>query len=86
MLKADAYRSNDIDVSEYMRRARELTGLTQRQFVERYNNMAPLSLKLTRNAYSKYENGRIIPPADKFLKTMLVLNRYGFTFSAAQGS
>ena len=71
------YNPNIFDVAAFIRRARETTRLTQEEFTRQLDTSEPVALRINRVTLSKYENGVIVPPADKFLKIMHVARRIG---------
>lgn len=61
-----------INIAVMVRTAREKTGLTQERFCAEVCASEPTSIRIHRRDLSKYENGRNMPPADKFVKILRV--------------
>ena len=54
---------------------RAALGLTQAQFCAVYNATEPRRLRIHQSVLSRYENGRVIPPTDKYLKLLDLLEK-----------
>lgn len=65
-----------INVAGMIRTAREKTGLTQERFCAEICACEPRSIRINRRDLSKYESGRNMPPANKFVKILRVSENF----------
>jgi transcriptional regulator with XRE-family HTH domain len=70
MTKPNNLDCGPINVAQVIRTARRQTGLTQAQFCAYICASEPTKIRIVRSDLSKYESGRNMPPADKFIKIM----------------
>lgn len=61
-----------VDTAEEIRRARRNARMTQEDFCRLMCSVEPTAVTISRRDLSKYETGKNVPPADKFLKIMRV--------------
>ncbi len=61
-----------VDTAEEIRLARKQANMTQEGFCKLLCSVEPTAITITRRDLSKYETGKNVPPADKFLKILRV--------------
>ena len=64
----------DTNIPKIIKRARTAAGLSQKNLVALYNKTEPVDNRLDRPLLSRYETGRVMPKADKYIKLMAILN------------
>lgn len=62
-------------IAEEVKKIRASTMMNQADFLAKYNSMEPTEIRLTQSSYSRWENGRVIPLADKY-KKLLQMKRF----------
>lgn len=65
-----------INIAIVVRNARKRTKLSQAGFCDELQKAKPTSIQVSRRDLSKYETGRNVPPADKFLKILRLSEKY----------
>jgi transcriptional regulator with XRE-family HTH domain len=71
-MQSNAINCGPINIAVTVRNARYRTKLTQEKFCAFLRSAEPTSIQVTRRDLSKYETGKNVPPADKFLKIIRV--------------